>query len=284
MKIGKIRIEPMEYGRFKLDGGAMYGVVPKVLWEKYSPANDRNQIQMALRGMIIKTESRNILVDTGVGNKMSEKLNKIYAVDFSHYSLADSLHKLNLNFGDITDVILTHLHFDHTGGATGKKEDGSIVPTFPNATYYVQKKQYDWAISPSDRDLASYFPENFVPLNEANVLQILAGEEELFPGIFLIPIHGHTPGQQLVKISQAGETLLYCGDLIPTASHIPLPWIMGYDLQPLVTLDEKKNILPVAAAENWLLFFEHDPHIAAAKVEKTEKGFLMGEKILVCHD
>ena len=221
MKIGKIRIEPMEYGRFKLDGGAMYGVVPKVLWEKYSPANDRNQIQMALRGMIIKTESRNILVDTGVGNKMSEKLNKIYAVDFSHYSLADSLHKLNLNFGDITDVILTHLHFDHTGGATGKKEDGSIVPTFPNATYYVQKKQYDWAISPSDRDLASYFPENFVPLNEANVLQILAGEEELFPGIFLIPIHGHTPGQQLVKISQAGETLLYCGDLIPTASHIP---------------------------------------------------------------
>lgn len=282
MRIGNIQIEPMEYGRFKLDGGAMYGVVPKVLWEKYSPADDRNQIQMALRGMIIQTDSRNILVDTGVGNKMSDKLNKIYAVDFSHYSMADSLQKLNLNYKDITDVILTHLHFDHTGGATGKNEDGSIIPAFPNATYYVQKKQYDWALSPSDRDRASYFPENFVPLYDEKVLQILDGEKELFPGIFLIPIHGHTPGQQLVKISQAGETVLYCGDLIPTASHIPLPWIMGYDLQPLVTLAEKKKILPFAVAENWTLFFEHDPHIVAAKVAENEKGYLMGEKILVC--
>lgn len=280
MKIGKFEILPMEYGRFKLDGGAMFGVIPKVLWQKYSPADENNQIDMALRGMLIKTGNRNILVDTGVGHKMSDKMNKIYAVDFTSFSLAETFKKYKLSFTDITDVILTHLHFDHTGGATIINENNKIVPTFPNATYYVQKKQYDWAINPSERDRASYFPENYVPLLEKDVLVFTENKKEIMPGISVIPINGHTPGQQLVKIYSENKTALFCGDLIPTAAHIPLPWIMSYDLQPLVTLAEKKKLLPIFVKENWILFFEHDPQNIAALVVKDEKGFKMGEKIL----
>ena len=279
MKIGSIEIVAMEFGRFKLDGGAMFGVVPKVLWEKYCPADKNNQIDMALRGMLIKTGSRNILVDTGVGDKMSEKMNKIYAVDFSSYSIKKSLQQHHLDFEDITDVIITHLHFDHTGGATINK-DNQIIPTFKNATYYAQEKQFEWAVSPSERDRASYFNENYIPLKEHGVLKLLQGEVEIMPGISVLPVHGHTPGQQLVKVTSKGQTLLYCGDLIPTSAHIPLPWIMSYDLFPLVTLEEKKKILPKVVSENWILFYEHDPNVIASDVIEDEKGYRMGEKVL----
>ena len=281
MKIGNFEIIPFEFGRFKLDGGAMFGVVPKVLWAKFFPANEKNQINMALRGILIRTDSQNILVDTGVGDKLSEKLNNIYDVNFSEFSLIDSLKKINMSYSDISDVILTHLHFDHTGGATIKKNNGEIIPTFPNATYYVQKKQYDWAISPSERDIASYFAENYVPLYECGVLELLNGDKEIFPGISVIAVDGHTPGQQLVKISSGGQCLLFCGDLVPTSAHVPLPWIMSYDLQPMVTLKEKEKILTLAAAENWILLYEHDPEIIASRIFKNEKGFQCGEKILV---
>jgi glyoxylase-like metal-dependent hydrolase (beta-lactamase superfamily II) len=280
MVIGNIEILPMEYGRFKLDGGAMFGVVPKVLWQKYSPADENNQINMPLRAMLIKTGDRNILVDTGVGHKMSDKLTKIFSVDFTAFSLVESLKSYNLSFDDISDVILTHLHFDHTGGATKKNEKNEIVPTFPNATYYVQKKQYDWALNPSERDKASYFLENYVPLFENDVLTLIEGDKEILPGISALPIYGHTPGQQLVKISSGGQIVLFCGDLIPTAAHIPLPWIMSYDLQPLVTLEEKKKLLPTVVEENWTLFYEHDPQNIATSVLHDEKGYRMGEKVL----
>jgi len=280
MKVGNIEVLPMEYGRFKLDGGAMFGVVPKVLWEKYSPANEKNQIDMALRGMLIKTDSRTILVDTGVGNKMSEKMNNIYSVDFSNFSTENSLQKYSLTHNDITDVILTHLHFDHTGGATDKNDNGEVIPAFKNATYYVQEKQFNWAISPSIRDQASYFNENYVPLKEQNVLKLLQGEEGIIPGISVIPFDGHTPGQQLVKVTSNGQSLLYCGDLIPTAAHIPLPWIMSYDLHPLTTIEDKKKILPKVVEENWILFYEHDPNIVATYVEEDDKGYKMGKRVL----
>ena len=280
MKIGEFEIFPMEYGRFKLDGGAMFGVVPKVLWQKYSPADENNQIDMALRGMLIKTGDSNILVDTGVGHKMSDKLNKIFAIDFTSFSLEESLKKYKLSVDDISDVILTHLHFDHTGGATKKNDKSEIIPTFPNANYYVQKKQYDWALNPSERDKASYFLENYVPLFDNEVLTFVEGDKEILPGISVISINGHTPGQQLVKISSDEQTILYCGDLIPTAAHIPLPWIMSYDLQPLVTLEEKKKLLPTIVEENWFLFYEHDPHNIATSVIYNEKGYRMGEKVL----
>ena len=281
MKIGNIEILPVDYGRFKLDGGAMFGVVPKVLWENYFPANDKDQINMALRGMLIRTGSHNILVDTGVGDKMSDKLNKIYDVDFSNYSISASLTNINLSPEDITDVILTHLHFDHTGGATIRKNNGDIVPAFPNALYYMQKKQYQWANSPSERDRASYFSENYVPLNECGAVKFLDGDEEIFPGVSVVEVNGHTPGQQLVKICSQGQCLLFCGDLIPTSAHVSVPWIMSYDLFPMVTLEEKKKILSAAASENWLLLYEHDPKIIASRVFEDQKGFHPGEKILV---
>jgi glyoxylase-like metal-dependent hydrolase (beta-lactamase superfamily II) len=281
MEAGNIEITPIEYGRFKLDGGAMFGVVPKPLWERVALPDDENRIDMATRGMLIRAGARKILVDTGIGDKMSEKLNRIYAVDFSRFSLENSLKQVGLSYEDITDVILTHLHFDHTGGSTRIDDDENIIPTFPNATYWLQRQQYDWALSPSDRDRASFMPVNYVPLYEKGCLELLEGERELFPGISVIPVHGHTFGQQLIKVADGSEAVLFCADLCPTAAHIPLPYIMGYDLQPLVTLEEKKNILPRVVEEEWTVFFEHDPNIIMAKVEKTDKGFKLAEELMV---
>ncbi len=236
MKIGPYELQAFEHGEFKLDGGAMFGVVPKVLWEKTNPADEKNRIDMALRSLLIRGEGRVILVDTGIGNKLPEKLRAIYAVDESRLSTEKALAQAGLTAEDVTDVILTHLHFDHAGGATRLNEKGQVVPTFPNATYYVQKGQYAWGKKPSERDRASFFPENYVPLEEAGQLKILEGSQELFPGIEVRALFGHTPAMQVVRVSDGSQTLLYCADLIPTASHIPLPWIMAYDLNPLLTL------------------------------------------------
>lgn len=283
MKLGRFNIHPVEFGRFKLDGGAMFGVVPKPLWSRATSVDEQNRIDMAARGMLIQSDERNILVDTGIGYKMSEKLNQIYAVDFSTYTLEKSLRKLGLDENDITDVIITHLHFDHTGGSTKINEDGKIVPTFPNAAYWVQESQYHWALNPSDRDRASFMLENYVPLQESNCLNQVDGDVELFSSISVLKIDGHTFGQQMIKVQDGNETILYCADLIPTVAHIPLPYIMGYDLQPLITLEEKKRYLPQIYDEGWVLFFEHDPNVIMAKVEKREKGFMLGEKLMVTH-
>ncbi len=280
MKIGDIETLPIECGRFRLDGGAMFGVVPKVLWEKRAPADEKNRIAMALRSMLIRTGLDIILVDTGVGEGLPRKLRDIYAVDQQSSSLAQSLKEAGLDFGDITRVILTHLHFDHAGGATKADASGQMAPTFPNATYYVQRKQYEWAVDPDDRDRASYVQEDFVPLKEQGRLRFLDGEAEIAAGVSVLPVHGHTPGQQLVKISAKAETLLYCADLIPTAAHVPIPWIMSYDLEPLVTVQEKQAILDAASAEEWILFYEHDPNVVASGVVKNEKGFQSAEPVI----
>ncbi len=276
MKLGKYKLKIITSGYFGLDGGAMFGVIPKPLWQKTNPADEINRIKLSTRHLILESDGKKIIIDTGMGNKMDEKFRQIYNVDESH-SMDIGLSKIGLKRDDITDVFLTHLHFDHTGGST-IIENGKVVPAFPNAKYYVQKKQYDWAINPSDKDKASYIKDNFVPLLDEGVLIFTSGDEQFDDEIQFIETTGHTFGQQMVKISDSSNTILFCADLIPTVSHIPLPYIMGYDLQPMETLKEKTNILPLAAEENWKLFFGHDPEIAFCTVKNMEKGIRADKK------
>ncbi len=276
MQIGKYKLSVVNTGYFRLDGGAMFGIIPKNLWGKTNPPDDQNRIKLATRNLLLEKGEKKILVDTGMGYKWDEKAKKIYDIDPQKNSIEISLNEFNLKPEDITDVILTHLHFDHTGGST-KSENGKIVPAFPKAKYFVQKKNFEWAMNPSDRDKGSYIKDNFEPLYEEGMLNLLS-DEKFDDEIDFIVVNGHTFGQQLLKISDSKNTILYCGDLFPTTSHIPLPYVMGYDLQPLITITEKKKILPAAVDENWKLFFEHDPETVLATVVNTDKGFKIGEK------
>ena len=277
MQIGKYKLTVVNTGFFRLDGGAMFGIIPKNLWGKTNPPDEQNRIKLATRNLLLETRKRKILVDTGMGNKWNDKAKAIYDIDQEKHSIELSLGELNIKPEDITDVILTHLHFDHTGGST-KTENGKIIPTFPNATYYVQKKNYEWAMNPSDRDRGSYLKENFVPLFDEGVVKLINEGEKFDDEIDFLIVNGHTFAQQLLKITDSTNSILYCCDLFPTTSHIPIPYVMGYDLQPLLTVAEKKKILPTAIDENWKLFFEHDPDTVCATVIKTEKGFKIGEK------
>ena len=276
MQIGKYKLSVVNTGYFRLDGGAMFGIIPKNLWGKTNPPDDQNRIKLATRNLLLEKGEKKILVDTGMGYKWDEKAKKIYDIDPQKNSIEISLNEFNLKPEDITDVILTHLHFDHTGGST-KSENGKIVPAFPNAKYFVQKKNFEWAMNPSDRDKGSYIKDNFEPLYEEGMLNLLS-DEKFDDEIDFIIVNGHTFGQQLLKISDSKNTILYCGDLFPTTSHIPLPYVMGYDLQPLITITEKKEILPAAVDENWKLFFEHDPETVLATIVNTDKGFKIGDK------
>ena len=276
MQIGKYKLSVVNTGYFRLDGGAMFGIIPKNLWGKTNPPDDQNRIKLATRNLLLEKGEKKILVDTGMGYKWDEKAKKIYDIDPQKNSIEISLNEFNLKPEDITDVILTHLHFDHTGGST-KSENGKIVPAFPKAKYFVQKKNFEWAMNPSDRDKGSYIKDNFEPLYEEGMLNLLS-DEKFDDEIDFIVVNGHTFGQQLLKISDSKNTILYCGDLFPTTSHIPLPYVMGYDLQPLITITEKKKILPAAVDENWKLFFEHDPETVLATIVNTDKGFKIGDK------
>ena len=276
MKIGKYKIRVINSGYFSLDGGAMFGIIPKPLWSKNNPADEVNRIKLATRLLLLESGSKKILVDTGMGDKWDEKFKGIYAIDQTQNSLLESLLSAGVKPEDITDVILTHLHFDHAGGTTLIK-DGKLAPTFPNAVYHVQKKNFEWAINPTDRDKGSYIKDNFEPLAKEGMLTLIDGQNSFDDDIHFVIVNGHTFSQQLIKISDSSNTLLYCCDLFPTYSHIKLPYIMGYDLQPLITLQEKKYILNKAEEENWKLFFEHDPNYAYATVKSTEKGFILDE-------
>lgn len=278
MKIGKYTVHLVESGAFALDGGAMFGVVPKTLWAKTNPADEKNRIAMVTRNILLVSDDRKILIDTGMGNKWDEKSQDIYKIDQAQNSLTTGLAKLGVSADDITDVLLTHLHFDHTGGST-VTANGTTVPAFSNATYYVQKSNFDWALEPTERDRGSYLRENFEPLARAGVLKVLDDSvEQLDHEIEVLRFNGHTRGQQLFKLTDGTTTLFYCGDLIPTASHVPLPYIMGYDLQPLITLQEKKYLLETALEENWILCFEHDAVSACATLKSGEKGITIAER------
>jgi glyoxylase-like metal-dependent hydrolase (beta-lactamase superfamily II) len=276
MEIGNYKLTSIETGRIGLDGGAMYGVVPKVLWERSNPADEKNRVELTTRQLVLQSDSKNILIDTGIGEYWDEKFTKIYKVDHTEFNLLPALESIDLKADDITDVILTHLHFDHTGGST-VLEGEKWRPAFPNAKYHVQKKHFDWAVNPSDKDRASFVNDRFVPLREEGILNLINDETEFDDNISFILIDGHTFSQQMVKISDGNETLLYCADLMPFHTHINIPYIMAYDLQPLKTLEEKKRILPIAAEENWKLFFEHDPDVAAITINNNNNSFTVNE-------
>lgn len=286
MKIGAIEIKPLETGYFKLDGGAMFGSVPKTLWEKAIPPDEKNRIPMALRIILLRNEEsgRNLLVDTGIGHKWPEKLEKIYCIDHSQYTLKDSLKKEGLEPKDITDVILTHLHFDHAGGATEKTEDGNLVPTFENAKHYIQKDNYQWATKPNSREAASYLPENFKPLEINKQLIICEGiegfENEInWDGLSVRLSYGHTIGMQCPLIDIEGQKFFYPSDMIPTSAHVPLPWVMGYDIHVIKLLEEKEAILKESAEDSWSYIYEHDPVLPSTKVIRGDKHFERGEVV-----
>lgn len=278
MFIGDYKIHSIQAGLFKLDGGSMFGVVPKVIWNRTNPADDINRIEMCTRVLLLESKDKKILIDTGIGYKMSEKLNKIYGVDYSEFTLEKGLAKLNITPDEITDVIFTHLHFDHAGGAVHFNEDRIPELTFKNALHVVQGKHLDWALNPSDRDKASFFPVNYQPVIDAKQLKIVNDEYKFDDYITLLPVNGHTRSMQMVKVSDEKETLIYLADLIPMASHIPLPYIMGYDLFPLVTLEEKRKYLKEIYENNYTVFFEHDPYVEAGKISQYEDAYFLKDK------
>lgn len=273
MKIGPYEVTTLEAGDFKLDGGAMFGVIPKILWNRVCPADDSNRIGMTMRALLVESGERKILVDAGVGHKESDSFNEMFAVDFSRNSLEKSLSRRSLKPEEITDFIYTHLHFDHAGGST-RREGKDVVSVFPNAVHYVQRKQYRHALSRNERDRASYLPYNYEPVREAGLLEFVDGNTELMPGVELIVSSGHTPGLQTVKISDGSSAVWFPTDLIPMAAHIPLPYIMGYDLAAAETLADKKKLLPRAVEEKWTVVFQHDPEHLACRIIEDERGRL----------
>lgn len=271
MKLGAFEIYPVSDGRFRLDGGAMFGVVPKALWEKCCPADEFNRIPLSLTALLIRAHGRNILVDTGLGPKDDAKFQRMFAVERTP-TLLNSLKRLGLGRNEIHMVINTHLHFDHAGGNTMKQENGTVVPAFPNAKYFVQHGEFEDAVHANERTKASYRQDNFTPIAHANQWEFLHGDTELLPGITTVVTAGHTRFHQAVKIESEGQTAFYLGDLIPTISHLPLPYIMGYDLFPIQTLETKRWVLDQAFEERWLLLFEHDPAIQGGYVRRDQEG------------
>lgn len=280
MHWGNLEIYSVEMGRFWLDGGSIFGVVPKTLWNLKYPSDEKNRIELALRSLYIKAPGKNILVDTGIGNNFSPKYREIYGVDFRSSNPGDSLAAFGLSPKDITDIIITHLHFDHIGGAL-QNAYTSPEPVFPNATYYIQKEQWDWAHSPSEKDHGSYIPDFFTLLKEKNEIQFVHGEWELLPSLKLMVFGGHTPSMQLPIISVDGKTLFFGGDLNPLVSQVAVPYIMSFDVNPLKTVEEKKIILSAAESNQWLHFFQHDVKIEAAYIIKGQKHYQIGETVRI---
>lgn len=274
---GPYTVHAVSDGTIALDGGAMFGVVPKTLWEQYLPADDRNRVRLALRCMLIVDGQRRILVDDGAGARWDGKHRERYGLQASS-TLAGQLQALGLGPADITDVVLTHLHFDHAGGTTVEGGAGPAL-AFPNATYHLQRRHWKWAHQPSDRDAGSFRPEDFRALESSGRLHLLEGATELYPGLHLFSSEGHTVGLQLVRLETDEGTLAFVGDLIPTTAHLRAPWLAAYDLYPLTAIEEKKQLLAQAIEERWLLFFEHDPSVACCTV-KEHGGFAAIDEVV----
>ncbi len=269
--IGPYELTTIETGYFGLDGGAMFGVVPKPLWEKRMVPDSRNRIRLAMRCLLLTSSERVILIDNGLGHKYTDKFASLYAVEHESHTLASSLATAGVGFGDVTDVVLTHLHFDHAGGSTIQTAEG-LKPAFPNASFHVQRQQWQSAGAPNAREAPSFLAENLVPIEESGRLVLHDGVVELFDGVILEPYFGHTESMQTVRIRHADRTLVFAADLLPTSHHLAPAWTMAYDIRPLRSMDEKAGFLQRAVNEQWSLFFEHDPDVVVADVVSTEKG------------
>lgn len=276
-------------GRFKLDGGAMFGVVPKSIWNKLNPADENNLCSWSMRCLLVEEGDRLILIDTGIGDKQDAKF-------FGHYylhgdeSLDKSLAEHGFTRNDITDVFLTHLHFDHCGGAIVRNGD-KLVPAFPNAHYWSTEAHWDWAVTPNDREKASFLKENILPIQESGQLKFIQRQKgsngqlldiaEFIPGFKVRFVDGHTNSMMLPQLSYKGNTIVYMADLLPSAGHIPIPYVMAYDMFPLTTLHEKKSFLKEAIDNNYLLYFEHDPVNECCALQQTERGIRAGESLFI---
>ena len=268
--IGPYRVHLVSGGRFRLDGGAMFGVVPRVLWERVAPPDEQNRIRMAMNCLLIEGEGRRVLVDTGSGTKSEARFREIFAIERPE-ALLESLAALGLSAGDIDTVALSHLHFDHCGGSTVRGADGVVRPTFPHARYCIRRQEWHDAHHANERNRASYLGENYDPLETAGQLFLHDDDLEVLPGVWMKNLPGHTRGHQGVFFDIPGERALYTVDLVPTAAHLPLPYIMGYDLEPLVTLETKRAVLREATREKWLILLEHDPDHRAIRVSGSEQ-------------
>ncbi len=277
--LGRFRIHALEAGLQRLDGGAMFGVVPKPLWEKRIPADERNRIPLAMRCLLVETPDALVLIETGLGNKENEKFRDIYGVDNAASEgsghpdrLQEAVAVAGFAASDVSVVIDTHLHFDHAGGNTFADAEGRVNLSFPNATYHVQRGEWEWAHRANERTSASYLPHNFDPVMEAGRLVLDEGDLEILPGISVYRTPGHCPHHQSVLVASEGQTACFLADVIPTMAHLPLPWIMGYDVEPLVTLESKRALLRRAVDERWLLVSTHDPFVPWSYVEQDGKG------------
>jgi glyoxylase-like metal-dependent hydrolase (beta-lactamase superfamily II) len=268
MHLGEIEVHYLHGGNFYLDGGAMFGVVPKPLWEKKSPPDNRNRIRLAANSLLVRAQNKNILIETGNGAKWTPKLRDIYGIQDGD-PLIDDLKSKGVRPDQVDIVINTHLHFDHAGGNT-KLHDDRAVPTFPNAQYIVQAGEIAHAANPTERDRASYFEENFLPIQQSGQWRALAGDTEIVPGVSTVAIPGHNANIQAIKLTGGGKTIFFVADLFPTRHHLSLPWIMAYDLYPLQTLQTKRKWLQTMVQENWIVVFGHDPDVPAATLHQRE--------------
>ena len=280
MKVGNYTLYSIETSQFSLDGGAMFGIIPKTLWEKEVPADEYNRIQMVTRSLLVVSNERKIIIDTGNGDKWDDKNRSRYNIDLDKINLSSSLEKYGFIPADITDVFCTHLHFDHAGGNTSI-EDGKIVPTFPNATYWIHQDNWDLANSPSEKDQGSYLAENWSVLAENGMIEYVNDREEFIPGIEIMLTYGHTTGMMHPLMKDGDNTVFYAADIFPMAAHVPLTWVMAYDLNPVQTIKEKRSLLPRMVEENWTVFFEHDPLRQAGRVTMDGKYYRLKEAVII---
>jgi len=277
LKTEKMKLIPIETGNFKLDGGAMFGVVPKVLWNKVYPADENNLCNWSMRCLLVIDGDRKILIDNGIGEKQDENWLKHYYLNGDD-TLEKSLTKAGYKSEEITDVILTHMHFDHCGGSVKWTDDKSDYElAFPNATYWTSRQQFDWATKPNRREKASYLKENIIPVQESGHLKLIEKERDYIPNITFKLYDGHTGGQLIPHINMDGKTVVFMADLMPSAAHIPMPWIMAYDTRPLQTLKDRERFYKEAVENNYILFFEHDIYNEACTLHETKKGVRVKE-------